>query len=365
MDESAAPAAAPAAAVPFAVSGAGMPAHHEEIDISDDWETHAEPAAGQDVPAELVEEIEFYVAQGMNDEAASAIKKVEAAAPNFPKLAEWRKKMASGPAKPAEDILLVDREAPLSLEDTQKVAEKKPAAPVQDMGGFVSDLEDALGDDFNVAGAPAKSPAAPPPAPVATPAPAPAVAKPAPAPVMPPPAPAARPQVAASAAPAPVEEPPAVDLFADAGASDMLGDLFAEFKEDVEEGTTDYGDPYTHYNLGMAFKEMGLMDEAIGELQKVCQATEHGVPFAQTFQAYTWLAHCLIEKGVPDAAYRWYEKALTIAPDNETRIAIHYELGCAYETGGHKPKALQHFMEVYGQNIDYRDVAERIKAVRA
>ena len=49
--------------------------------------------------------------------------------------------------------------------------------------------------------------------------------------------------------------------------------------------------------------------------------------FPQTFQAYTWLAHCLIEKGVPDAAYRWYEKALTIAPDGETRVAIHYELG--------------------------------------
>jgi tetratricopeptide (TPR) repeat protein len=175
-----------------------------------------------------------------------------------------------------------------------------------------------------------------------------------------------RPQVAAAAsAPAPVaEELPAVDLFADPGASDMLGDLFAEFKEDVEEGAADYGDPDTHYNLGMAFKEMGLMDEAIGELQKVCQAAEHGVPFSQTFQAYTWLAHCLIEKGVPDAAYRWYEKALTIAPDGETRVAIHYELGCAYETAGRKPQALQHFMEVYGTNIDYRDVAERIKAVR-
>jgi tetratricopeptide (TPR) repeat protein len=115
----------------------------------------------------------------------------------------------------------------------------------------------------------------------------------------------------------------------------------------------------------MAFKEMGLMEEAIGELQKVCQATEHGIAFPQTFQAYTLLAHCLVEKGVPDAAYRWYEKALSIAPDGETRTAIHYELGCAYETAGRKPQALQHFMEVYGTNIDYRDVSERIKAVRS
>jgi len=351
----------------FAVSGAGG---HGEIDISDDWETHAEPAADaaktvEGVPQELVEEIQFYLAQSMWNEAQSAIKKLEAIAPKFSKLPEWRQRIAAAAVKPAPAAPTheEDEEPLLTLDDTQTVAEKKAPAP-PDMGGFVSDLEDALGDDFNVGGAPAK-PTAPPPPAAARPS-APPPAPPRPAPVMPPPAPAARPQVAASAAgTAAAEELPAVDLFADPGANDMLTDLFAEFKEGVEEGAADYGDPDTHYNLGMAFKEMGLLDEAIGELQKVCQATEHGVPFAQTFQAYTWLAHCLIEKGVPDAAYRWYEKALTIAPDSETRVAIHYELGSAYETAGRKPQALQHFMEVYGVNIDYRDVAERIKAVRS
>jgi tetratricopeptide (TPR) repeat protein len=310
-----------------------IPATDAEIDISGDWDAHTEPAetkAFEGVPSDLVEEIEFYLGQGLKEEAEVAINKVADIAPKFSKLPEWRARLKGVPA------------------ETPKAAQ--PAA-TQDLGGFVSDLEDALGDDFNVGGAPAKPAAAPAPAPVAKPAPA----------------PIARPAAAASAAAAPkIEEPPAVDLFAsDSGVGGMLGDLFAEFKEDVEEGATDYGDPYTHYNLGMAFKEMGLMDEAIGELQKVCQATEHGIAFSQTFQAYTWLAHCLIEKGVPDAAYRWYEKALTIAPDGETRVAIHYELGCAYETAGRKPQALQHFMEVYGTNIDYRDVAERIKAVRA
>ncbi len=305
-----------------------------EIDISGDWDTHSEPAPAQksveEAPRELVEEIEFYLSQSMWDEAKAGIKKLEAVAPNFSRLPEWRRRLAAKPA-PA------------------KPAPKAPAAKSpQDLGGFVSDLEDSLGDDFSVGGGQ-------PPAPART-APPRAV----------PPAPTARPQVAASAAPAPAaQEAAAVDLFADAAANDMLGDLFAEFKDEVEEGATDYGDPYTHYNLGMAFKEMGLMDEAIGELQKVCQATEHGIAFAQTFQAYTLLAHCLVEKGVPDAAYRWYEKALTIAPDGETRVAIHYELGCAYENAGRKPEALQHFMEVYGTNIDYRDVAERIKAVRS
>jgi len=37
-------------------------------------------------------------------------------------------------------------------------------------------------------------------------------------------------------------------------------------------------DPETHYNLGVAFREMGLLDEAIAELQKVCSAIERGKP---------------------------------------------------------------------------------------
>ena len=125
-------------------------------------------------------------------------------------------------------------------------------------------------------------------------------------------------------------------------------------------------DPEIHYNLGVAFREMGLLDEAIGELQKVCQAVDHGHAFAQLMQTYTWLAQCFLDKGVPEAAIRWYEQALKLSSiDGDTRTALHYELASAYETAGNKPTALIHFMEVYGSNIDYRDVAERIKALKS
>jgi pilus assembly protein FimV len=140
--------------------------------------------------------------------------------------------------------------------------------------------------------------------------------------------------------------------------------LFEEFKEEVEGAAAPQEDPETHYNLGMAFKEMGLLDEAIGELQKVCQAVDRGVPFAQTMQAYTWLANCFIEKGVPQAAFKWFERALKLPGDEETRTAIHYELASAYEKAGNRESALNHFLEVYGSNIDYRDVAERIKTLK-
>jgi len=143
--------------------------------------------------------------------------------------------------------------------------------------------------------------------------------------------------------------------------------MFGELKQDLEAGVAaDDEDPETHYNLGIAFREMGLLDEAIGELQKACQSSDRGHAFPQIMQAYTWLAQCFLEKAVPEAAVRWYEKALNVPSIyGETRTALNYELASAYAAAGDKPSALKHFMDVYGSNIDYRDVAERIKALKS
>ena len=146
-----------------------------------------------------------------------------------------------------------------------------------------------------------------------------------------------------------------------------LSEMFGELKQELEEDTSlGDGDPETHYNLGVAFREMGLLDEAIAELQKVCTAVERGQHFSQLVQTYTWLAQCFLDKGVPEAAIRWYEKALTIPGlDTEARVAIQYELGSASETAQNKDAALRYFTQVYGANIDYRDVAERIQALKS
>ena len=53
------------------------------------------------------------------------------------------------------------------------------------------------------------------------------------------------------------------------------------------------------------------------------------------------------------------------ASTGKPALRLHYELASAYESAGDKPSALKHFMEVYGRNIDYRDVAERIKALKS
>jgi tetratricopeptide (TPR) repeat protein len=82
-------------------------------------------------------------------------------------------------------------------------------------------------------------------------------------------------------------------------------------------------------------------------------------------QAYTWLAQCLVDKGAPQAAIRWYERALRVSGIGEdSRLAVHYDMAAAFEAAGNRKAALDNFMEVYGSNIDYRDVAERIRELR-
>jgi hypothetical protein len=263
------------------------------------------------------------------------------------------------------------------------IEEKEPESGV--LGEFVADLENALGDGF-LQEAPVATPEGQPEVPEPEPAvaqselhmAASAVSGSAPAPHAPIPPIAAPPVAAASVADVPTAGAstfrasvrPAKGASAskpDMAASVDLADMFGEIRHELEEevGSADE-DPETHYNLGVAFREMGLLDEAIGELQKVCQAIEHGHPFAQVMQTYTWLAQCFLDKGVPEAAIRWYEKALKLPSlDQETRTALHYELASAYESAQDKNTALQHFMEVYGSNIDYRDVGERIKALKS
>ena len=147
----------------------------------------------------------------------------------------------------------------------------------------------------------------------------------------------------------------------------MLADLLDEFRDDVDQAAPaeKAEDLDTHYNLGVAFREMGLLDEAIGELQRVCNGISSGQEFDQALQAYTLLAQSFIEKGVPQAATAWFEKALTVKGiANESKWALHYDIATAFEAAGDKPSALKHLLEVYGGNIDYRDTAERIKAMR-
>src|SRR5437660_578645 len=100
------------------------------------------------------------------------------------------------------------------------------------------------------------------------------------------------PTIPRNAPPSPAPAPVGPAVAAGAGGFTDLSLMFNELKSELEEDTATTAaesDPETHYNLGVAFREMGLLDEAIGELQKVCQLADKGNSFSQLMQTYTWL----------------------------------------------------------------------------
>jgi tetratricopeptide (TPR) repeat protein len=148
-------------------------------------------------------------------------------------------------------------------------------------------------------------------------------------------------------------------------AGEGLAGVFAEFKEEMEQDSAVESDIENHYNMGMAFKEMGLYDEAIGEFQKAYHGAEHLPNNPNFIPVCTLLAHCFMEKNLPELAVNWLETALKApALDREGEMALRYEIGSSQETAGQHPAALESFMRVYSMNIDYRDVADRIRSLK-
>jgi len=143
-----------------------------------------------------------------------------------------------------------------------------------------------------------------------------------------------------------------------------LSEIFDQFRSEVGEIGAEDEDLETHYNLGVAYREMGLIEEAISEFQKVAKGSSKGQAFRYAMQCCTLLGLAFMEKGQPAIAATWYERALAMPGlDQETILALRYDLGVAQELAGDMAAARKSFSQVYGMNIDYRDVAERLSSL--
>jgi pilus assembly protein FimV len=144
-----------------------------------------------------------------------------------------------------------------------------------------------------------------------------------------------------------------------------LAEVFQEFRNELGEGGDEGEDLETHYNLGIAYREMGLLDEAIGEFQKVAKAVKEGKPFRYAMNCSTLLALSFMDKGEPKIAALWYQQALDLPGlEQETILALRYDLGVSLDMAGEADAALNNFRQVYAMNIDYRDVSDRIATLQ-
>jgi len=132
-------------------------------------------------------------------------------------------------------------------------------------------------------------------------------------------------------------------------------DLFDSFKQGIQ-GQVAKDDYETHYNLGVAYHEMGLYEDAIEELQIACM--DPGLQY----DAYFLMGSCARDLERPEIALKCYEKVLELEGlDREQRRGIRYEQALTLRATGQDEQALQIFQEIREEGNDYRDTEQQIQ----
>ena len=138
-----------------------------------------------------------------------------------------------------------------------------------------------------------------------------------------------------------------------------LQDVFNEFKKGVDSQLGE-GDYDTRYNLGIAYKEMGLVDEAIAEFQLAAKDPK------RSLECSSMIGICFMEKGMADVAVQWYERGLQVpgrAP--EEYRGLRYDLGIAWEAAGELAKAKATFADLVREDPSFRDVSDKLRDLQA
>ena len=142
-----------------------------------------------------------------------------------------------------------------------------------------------------------------------------------------------------------------------------IDDLRSELGIDEPDASSD-SDFDTHYHTAVAYQEMGLLDEAIKEYQDAVGLVQPNDPARRFFQCANLIGHCFMQKSMPHLALKWFQRALeTPGLGDEEKQGIWYELALAHEAEGDLENAGRYFEQVYAENIDFRDVSQRVKDI--
>ena len=134
--------------------------------------------------------------------------------------------------------------------------------------------------------------------------------------------------------------------------------VFAQFKKGVAQQIGE-DDTDTHFDLGIAYKEMGLLDDAIGEFEVSARSP------ARACTALTMVGMCHLEKGDPMKAVSYFERALNGSVRGQAEeLALGYEIGNAYEAAGQLDKALSAFERVAARDRTFRGVGGRLDQLK-
>jgi len=136
-----------------------------------------------------------------------------------------------------------------------------------------------------------------------------------------------------------------------------LGSLISEFQRGVEAQLS--GDAQSHYDLAMAYREMGLLEQAVESFR----IAQKDMSFSD--RCAEMIGRCLLDQGrFEDAAAEFGSALESGRLDVETEVNLRYQLGLAHEAAGRAPDALVEFENVYAAQPNYPDVALKIRVLR-
>lgn len=293
-------------AAPIATTGAAGPEAGPAVDESDE----------QLKLSDEIESIEFYLAQGMLDVARYTLQTLEQQFPKHPEVAAVRAQLeaaeaATGVEPEAEPVKWFKHDQKASLiEEETLLFTPPPHGPMVGVGQVV------------------KGPQSP------------AEAR------------------AAEETPSPVTARPVA--WVDGPEEGELLDLLDEFK--AEAGPKNHVEDFdTHYNLGLAYKDMEMFDEAIEEFQQAFKGITD--PADQNYLlCCSMLGFCFTRKNLPRLAVMWFKRGLESPGHTEDEYqALRFDLAEAYANLGEVQNAYDLFSEVYGIDVNYRGVKAKLQ----
>lgn len=131
-----------------------------------------------------------------------------------------------------------------------------------------------------------------------------------------------------------------------------VDEIFKELKETSGPSTVD---PHFNYNMGVACRELGRLDDAIEQFQIALNQGQ------SPFEAANMLALCFKEKGMWDQARQAFEKALKVPGVSQgERLRVKYELGLLYKEQGKTEEALQILREISAVDRSFQGAKNEI-----
>jgi tetratricopeptide (TPR) repeat protein len=278
---------------------------------------------------EQLQEVDFYIRLGFNDEALAKLNEIAKINPDNPELALRYQKLGETEQAPAKKPATPEDFVQSGFDSSFDITPPAEASGFQNLG-----IDDAL-ENFMESRPDAIQKHQPP--------------KP-------------------SAESVPAAKIPAAQKVEPLRSEIQVNDMFADLMEEVSSPTDQAAAKASfdeHFSLGTAYREMELIEEAIKEFESALKAVDLQKGDPKVIQCCGMLSTCFLKKNMPRSALRWCQTGLDLAEiSSHEAIALRYDMGIAHSMEGSNERALECFDQIFSMDPGYRDVAQRIDQLK-